>query len=74
MKISLKPKSIKLTDIGFKRVMNKNFPVKRKMLRSFMKCNKCKEKTYYDYVPYSLSNPLMVPNCDHNYYNHYKVF
>ncbi len=63
-----------LTDVGFKRVINKNNPLTGRTERKFVKCKKCKHKAYYDYIPYSLSNPLMVSDCGHSYYDYYKEF
>jgi hypothetical protein len=33
--------------------------------RQWCRCRVCGNVTYYDYVPYSLSNPIMVAPCGH---------
>lgn len=33
--------------------------------RQWVKCKECGNVAYYDYVPYSLSNPIMIPPCGH---------
>ena len=63
-----------MTDIGFKRFINKHNPLTGRTERKFVKCKRCKAKSYYDYIPYSLSNPLMVPDCGHSFYDYYKEF
>ncbi len=63
-----------LTDVGFKKAVNKENPLTGKYKRAFVKCKKCKARSYYDYIPYSLSNPLMVTDCGHSYYDYYKPF
>jgi hypothetical protein len=64
----------KLTDVGFKRVINKKNPLSKGRERAFVKCRKCKTQSYYDFVPYSLSNPIMTTPCGHSYYQYYKSF
>jgi hypothetical protein len=34
--------------------------------RQWLKCKKCGNVVYYDYVPYSLSNPIMWLPCGHD--------
>lgn len=72
--MSNKPVNKKLTDIGYKRVVNKSDPLDSGRIRSFRKCKKCKTKGYYDYVPYSLSNPIITTECGHSFYEYYKPF
>lgn len=33
--------------------------------RQFIKCKKCGRVSFYDYLPFSLSSPVMVPPCQH---------
>ena len=33
--------------------------------RQWVRCNQCRRVAYYDYVPYSLSNPIMTLPCGH---------
>lgn len=33
--------------------------------RQWLKCNKCGRPAYYDFTPYSLSNPIMTMPCGH---------
>lgn len=60
------------TVIGFKRVMNKKYPLSRGYERKFVKCKKCRIMAYYDFVPYSLSNPVMAASCGHDIRRDYK--
>lgn len=39
--------------------------VPRGMNRQWVKCKTCGRVAYYDYVPYSLSNPIMTMPCGH---------
>ncbi len=32
-------------------------------MRSYVQCKTCRRVAYYDYVPYSLSTPIMVMPC-----------
>jgi hypothetical protein len=34
--------------------------------RQWIKCNKCHMAFYYDYIPYSLSNPITWTPCGHS--------
>lgn len=34
--------------------------------RKWMQCKECKRVYYYDYIPYSLSAPIMTTNCGHS--------
>jgi hypothetical protein len=63
-----------VTDIGFKRIINKDLPMTKGMRRKYVKCCKCKNRAYYDYVPYSLSNPIMWASCGHSLKDEYKEF
>lgn len=62
------------TDIGFKRVVNRLNPLESGYVRCFIKCKKCKTNGYYDYMPYSLSNPLRWAECGHDLKNDYREF
>jgi hypothetical protein len=44
--------------------------------RLFYRCKKrgCKRVFYYDYVPYSLANPVLVQPCGHNIGEKEKIF
>lgn len=44
--------------------------------RKFLRCKSrgCKRVFYYDYVPYSLSNPIYVQPCGHNVGSREKIF
>jgi len=64
----------KLTNIGFKRVINKMYPLITGYKRAFVKCKKCRNKAYYDFVPYSLSNPVVTSPCSHDVRTEYKDF
>ena len=39
--------------------------VPKGMERQWVKCKKCGEVSYYDYIPYGLANPIMVLPCNH---------
>lgn len=67
-------KEKKLTDIGFKRYINKKYPLTWKYHRAFVKCKKCKTQSWYDYVPFSLSNPIMTTTCGHSFKDDYIDF
>lgn len=34
--------------------------------RKWLQCKECKKVYYYDFVPYSLSNPIMYTDCGHS--------
>jgi hypothetical protein len=34
-------------------------------VRQWVRCNECGHAAYYDYIPYSLSNPIMTMPCGH---------
>jgi hypothetical protein len=53
------------TAIGFKRSVNKANPLSKGNERAFIICSRCKMPAYYDYVPYSLSNPIRTTPCGH---------
>lgn len=40
-------------------------PIPKGHDRAFKKCTDCGEMAYYDYVPYSLSDPFYVMPCKH---------
>lgn len=40
-------------------------PVPSGMERQWVRCRECKRRAYYDYIPYSLSNPIMTLPCGH---------
>lgn len=40
-------------------------PLAHGMKRQWLKCNKCGRPAYYDFVPYSLSKPIMTMPCGH---------
>jgi hypothetical protein len=40
-------------------------PVMKGYERQWVKCRKCGRVAHYDYVPYSLSNPIMTMPCSH---------
>lgn len=42
--------------------------------REFVKCEKCNAMAYYDYTPYSLSNPIITTPCGHSFKDHFKKF
>lgn len=62
-----------LTEIGFKRVMNKKNIINTGYIRKFVKCKKCLNKAYYDFVPYSLSNPILTSPCSHHPFKDYYI-
>lgn len=33
--------------------------------RQYVRCKECKNVAYYDYIPFSLSNPVMTQPCGH---------
>lgn len=42
------------------------FPkITKGMKRQWLQCRKCGNVAHYDYIPYSLSNPLMCTPCGH---------
>jgi hypothetical protein len=63
-----------LTDIGYKRKVNKKYPLMGGHSRSFCKCKKCKTKGFYDYIPYSLRKPIITTSCGHFFKEYYKPF
>jgi hypothetical protein len=65
-------KTKSLTRIGFKRKYNKENPLPKGYKRQFYECRKCKNKAAYDFVPYSLSNPILTSPCDHWFKENYK--
>lgn len=40
-------------------------PIPKGHKRQWLKCRTCATVAYYDYVPYSLSNPIMWMPCGH---------
>lgn len=40
-------------------------PVSKGYKRAWYKCRTCGRALYRDFVPYSLSNPILVPPCGH---------
>lgn len=40
-------------------------PLKRGYERAWVKCVECGNVCFYDYVPYSLSSPIMTAPCGH---------
>ncbi len=42
--------------------------------RAFVQCKECKAMAYYDYIPKSLSNPVMVTHCAHFFKDSYEHF
>ncbi len=40
-------------------------PISKGNKRAFVKCRDCGKPAYYDYLPYSLSNPIMTMPCGH---------
>jgi hypothetical protein len=63
-----------LTRIGFKRVYNKRHPLPRGNDRKFVECRKCKRKAAYDFVPFSLSSPVITTPCGHSFRENFKEF
>lgn len=39
--------------------------VRKNHKRAYVRCKQCNETYWYDYVPYSLSNPIMCLPCCH---------
>lgn len=62
------------TDIGFKRVVNRDNPLQKGYERAFVKCKRCKNRAFYDFIPFSLSNPIMFVYCGHDFGSDYKPF
>lgn len=42
-------------------------PVEKGYKRTWKRCRTCGGVYFYDYVPYSLSNPIRVTPCGHGY-------
>jgi hypothetical protein len=65
-----------LTDIGFKRVYNKKNKLLSGHERAFVKCRrrKCNTRAAYDFVPFSLSSPILTTPCGHSLREDYKPF
>lgn len=40
-------------------------PIMTGYRRQWVRCKTCARVAYYDYVPYSLSNPIMTMPCGH---------
>ena len=55
-----------LTDTGFKRVMNKKHSLSEGKEKVFIKCPECGRKYFYDIIPYSLANPVVIVPCVHD--------
>ncbi len=34
--------------------------------RQWVECKRCKQVSYYDFVPYSIGNPIKILPCGHN--------
>jgi hypothetical protein len=64
----------RLTRIGFKRVYNKANKLPSCMKRKFVQCKRCKKMAAYDYVPFSLSSPIITTPCGHSFRYDYKEF
>ena len=45
--------------------MKKPPAIRKGMKRQWLRCRTCAGVAYYDYVPFSFSNPLMVTPCGH---------
>ncbi len=42
--------------------------------RAFVQCKECKAMAYYDYIPHSLSNPIMTTPCTHSFKGYFEHF
>jgi hypothetical protein len=40
-------------------------PIAKGYKRQWLRCRRCQRVQFYDYVPYSLSNPIMTTACGH---------
>lgn len=40
-------------------------PILRGYKRQWLRCRRCKRVQFYDYKPFSLSNPIMTTACGH---------
>lgn len=58
----------------FKESINNRYKIRKGYQRAFVQCKECKAMAYYDYVPYSLSNPIMTTPCGHSFKDYYKSF
>lgn len=47
-------------------------PIEKGYQRQWCRCNECGMLQYYDYVPYSLSNPITVSACGHDFATYVK--
>lgn len=41
-------------------------PVAKGYQRQWLRCRICRSEQYYDFIPYSLSNPILVGVCNHD--------
>ena len=48
-----------------KTLVDKQDPVRDGMKRQWTRCKECGNVAYYDFVPYSLSNPIRTLPCGH---------
>lgn len=56
----------------FKNTWNRKDKVGSGKKRQFVKCKECGELSYYDFIPYSLSMPIISTNCGHDFRFSYK--
>jgi hypothetical protein len=50
--------------------MNPILPVRPNHRRQWCRCRTCGRIQYYDYLPFSLQKPIMVPVCGHGASEH----
>lgn len=50
----------------------KERPLLKGFRRSYVRCRRCGKRSYYDYVPYSLSNPIFTTPCGHDFRTDYE--
>ena len=52
----------------------KNVPkIAQGRVRQWVECNMCNTVAYYDYVPYSLSNPVKTAPCEHRFEDYKRI-
>lgn len=48
-------------------------PVRSGYERQWYRCQRCQHTAYRDFIPYSLSNPILTTPCGHNFKHDYKA-
>lgn len=57
----------------YKKLVNRTVTLSKGNCRAFVRCVVCGKKSFYDYIPFSLSTPVVTTPCRHSI-EHYKSF